>query len=1134
MKNTIYLLVFICFLGNNYVKAQTYCISGLYSNGCTGDDFFSSLTFGSINQTGITCSSGTAGYNDFTSVTTNFVKGGTYSIYGVTVYGSDENVIIWIDYNDDGIFDNTTELLYSSPTSFATLSDNITIPLSAILGTHRMRVRLAWGTTYFDACTLEDWGCVNDYTVTIQAAQPCAGTPTPGNTISTASSVCPNINFILGLENNVFQLGLTYQWQSSPNNSTWTNIQSATYDTLTTSQTVSTYYRCKVGCAYGSSIAYSNPIYINMNALASCYCIPSASYYSCTSWISNITTIGGVSNFNNSSVCAPSSYADYSSTYNASNVQLATTSMSLTSNDGSLAFSVWIDFNDNGIFEPSERVIANSNQNYLLTVTDSFAIPITAAPGSHRMRIRGETSWYETPTDPCSQLYYGETEDYAFTVIAAPPCAGTPNPGNTISTVSSVCSGNMFSLSLQNNVIASGFTYQWQYSTNDSVWTNIYGSIYDTLITTQTVASYYRCLISCSNGSSTAISNPAYVTINLPATCYCTPQVSEYTCSYMWISNVTTNGGVSNFNNSSDCAPSSYTDYSSIYNASNYQLATTTMSFTSTNPYDMSYSVWIDFNDNGIFEPAEMVIANGNQNNLLTVTDSFAIPITANPGTHRMRVRGDANWYGAPSDPCNQLVFGETEDYTFTVFSTCTATPNPGNTIATATSVCFNNNFTLSLQNNLSTHGISYQWQKSTDDSTWTNIQGAINDTLTISQTVSTYYRCSVKCMNSQSIGISNPIYIIINPTTCYCKTGLYTNGCNEEDYFTSFNFGTINQTGITCTSGAAGYNDFTSLSTTFTQGSTYSIYGITAYGSDENIRIWIDYNDDGIFDNTSELLYASSSAFGSLTDSITIPLSFISGTHRIRVRLVWSQTSFDACELENYGCVNDYIVNILPLNTSTSKSLHITAMLQEYYNSGTGVMNQTQGIDWDTGNLFNNFGGTVVDTLSIIIRQTNITNLANPCIIDTTFYGRNLNVDGTITPLLLPANITGYHYIVIQQRNSIETWSDSVDFAPNSINYNFNTHISQFAIDGGMYIDASNHAYIWGGDVNQNGSLESEDATEIYVAAISDDETVNNGYVINDIDGNGNIDSQDYGLVYSNALIGANLINPFSYQKKK
>jgi len=213
-------------------------------------------------------------------------------------------------------------------------------------------------------------------------------------------------------------------------------------------------------------------------------------------------------------------------------------------------------------------------------------------------------------------------------------------------------------------------------------------------------------------------------------------------------------------------------------------------------------------------------------------------------------------------------------------------------------------------------------------------------------------------------------------------------------------------------------------------------------------------------------------------------------------------------------------------------KRIELAAMFQEYYNTSTGIMNQTQGINWDTGDLYNNFDGSVVDTLTVLIRKTNVTDPVSPCSIDTAFYGQSLNVDGTISPITFIDNTPGGLYIVIKHRNSIETWSDIVDFSTDTITYNFFTHISQFALDGGMYIDNNNLAYIWGGDVNQNGNLESEDATEIYVSAISEDETVNNGYVINDVDGNGNIDSQDYGLAYSNALIGANVINPFSYQK--
>ncbi|MBI4646464.1 MAG: hypothetical protein HY738_07685, partial [Bacteroidia bacterium] len=221
-----------------------------------------------------------------------------------------------------------------------------------------------------------------------------------------------------------------------------------------------------------------------MNPFTNCYCIPTVSPDACGyMWITNVSTSGGVTNFNNSSACAASSYTDFSDTVIASNLQLAATTMSFTSTGYALSFSVWIDYNDNGVFETSERVIAYDNSEQALTFTDNFTVPISVAPGTHKMRVRGDWYGYGAPTDPCNPLAAGETEDYAFTVIAAIPCTGTPNPGNTLSTVSSACSGINFTLSLQNNVAAIGITYQWQSSPDNSTWTNISGAT-DAILTT--------------------------------------------------------------------------------------------------------------------------------------------------------------------------------------------------------------------------------------------------------------------------------------------------------------------------------------------------------------------------------------------------------------------------------------------------------------------------------------------------------------------------------------------------------------------------------------------------------------------------------------------------------------------------
>ena len=65
----------------------------------------------------------------------------------------------------------------------------------------------------------------------------CSGTPNPGTTVSSATTVCPSINFSLSISNTNYQGTITYQWQSSPTSSgTYINITGANSPTLVTSQ----------------------------------------------------------------------------------------------------------------------------------------------------------------------------------------------------------------------------------------------------------------------------------------------------------------------------------------------------------------------------------------------------------------------------------------------------------------------------------------------------------------------------------------------------------------------------------------------------------------------------------------------------------------------------------------------------------------------------------------------------------------------------------------------------------------------------------------------------------------------------------------------------------------------------------
>ncbi len=117
--------------------------------------------------------------------------------------------------------------------------------------------------------------------------------------------------------------------------------------------------------------------------------------------------------------------------------------------------------------------------------------------------------------------------------------------------------------------------------------------------------------------------------------------------------------------NPSDCSEYGYSDFTDLStemeNDSENDLKI------STGFGDMYVSVWIDFNDNFLFEPEELVINNqiiaeGQGAGDYTETLSLVIPDGAILGQHIMRAK--TNWNDSvPSDACVGSFFGETEDY---------------------------------------------------------------------------------------------------------------------------------------------------------------------------------------------------------------------------------------------------------------------------------------------------------------------------------------------------------------------------------------------------------------------------------------------------------------------------------------
>ena len=166
----------------------TYCAS---QGNNTSDEKIGKVVFGTINNT----SSGTAGYENFTSLSTNVNRSSGYTFtvtpkWTSTTYS--EGYAVWIDYNGNGLFTDAGELVFSKATSTSTAATGtITIPATANLGATRMRVSMKYNGTP-TSCEAFSYGQVEDYTVTILAVGAKNSVENEINSAAISFSLFPN------------------------------------------------------------------------------------------------------------------------------------------------------------------------------------------------------------------------------------------------------------------------------------------------------------------------------------------------------------------------------------------------------------------------------------------------------------------------------------------------------------------------------------------------------------------------------------------------------------------------------------------------------------------------------------------------------------------------------------------------------------------------------------------------------------------------------------------------------------------------------------------------------------------------------------------------------------------------------
>lgn len=937
------------------VNAQTtYCIPS-YATGTGSGDYISLVE---ITTTSLNSPSGAASnpfYTFFpntgsTTATLNIgsnyalnVAGGTYS----TCY-----ISCWGDWNHDTIFD-ASEFIGVSPNVGALLtagfSSGITIPNYALSGSTRLRFRssdTSPGPAVNQSCnnTNSTYGETEDYEVYLMPLPPCSGSPIGGNTISTNTLVCANTPFNLSLANNSLSSGISYQWQSSPNGSVWSNIGTAQISSqlAINNLTATTYYQCVSTCTSSAQTSTSTPIIVTLNPLINCYCTPSF-VLDCTSdKISDFSIANVVFQPSN---CDLNGYSDSTSSaftvinLTAGNTYSLQANISNSGNGGNMAAGAWIDYNQNGIFDSSEFIYLGFGGTQIYSNT--LSVPITAPSGFVRMRIKIDANYANASTtlDPCNNnnfSSYGQILDYKVNITAAPACSGTPNAGNAISTETAVCLNVPYILNITNNSVASSINYQWQSSTDNVIWTNL-GTVQNTIpysISSQSVTTYYRCVSTCTISALSNTSTPITINQNLPTVCYCTPE-NNY-CTNAQITNVL----FETINDIPVCGTSGYTDNTSTI-ATVSLTANQTYSITNTinTQVGIGYIVcWIDYNQNGIFESSERTDL-GNTISSFTISSNINIPFTAIGGNTRMRIKLSSSFSTITNiDPCITNGFdGQILDYQIyiTPATPCTGSPNAGDAISTVSATCENRPFTLDLTNNDIVSNISYQWQSSTDNVSWTNIvnsQTNVPFTIT-SQSITSYYRCLTTCTTSALTSTSTVWTMTQNAaTTCYCIPDPMN--CTGSDLINYVAFATMTNTS-TC-DGAIGYSDFTGSvpSATTTAGQTYTLTTVLGYMYGEHTHAWIDYDKNGVFDSSEYTDLGSNNGNDTISYTITIPLTASLGTTRMRVRNISGNSlgASDACFTPTFaprpifnsvmssgasGESEDYLITILPPDCS-------------------------------------------------------------------------------------------------------------------------------------------------------------------------------------------------------------------------
>lgn len=524
------------------------CVCGGYASSAatsTADEEILNVTFGTLNSTS-SCTTTAPGigsiqnrYSNYTGfiAAPNVMQGQpvSFSLQIGTCGGNYNNsTAVYIDYNQNGSFLDVGEQAYLTPTATNgpnIVSGIITIPLSAVVGTTRMRV-INVETSTPSAITPTSsytWGETEDYCVNITAAVGCSGAPNSGTATISTPTACPNSTITLNATGLTVASGLTYQWQSAPSASgPWTSIPSASTVVYTTTAASTTYYQMVTTCTVSSQSATTSVVTFSVVNPGPCICNNYGSSGATSTGDEEIWNVN-FGTLNNPSTCTTTApgpgsllnrYSNYAGFVPAPTVmqgQSVPFGIDINTCGGwyGMEFDIYIDYNQNGLFTDPGELAYNTTNAIQGNNTGNITIPITASVGTTRMRVVAVEG---TVPGPTGSYTWGETEDYCINITAAVPCSGAPNSGTAAVSTPTGCISDVFNLNGLGYTVASGMTFQWQSAPSASgPWTNMPGGTAPNFTATAANLTFYQMVSTC---TISALSATTSIISYTPSNCY--------------------------------------------------------------------------------------------------------------------------------------------------------------------------------------------------------------------------------------------------------------------------------------------------------------------------------------------------------------------------------------------------------------------------------------------------------------------------------------------------------------------------------------------------------------------------------------------------------------------------------------